>query len=575
MLSQTKRRLPSFFSAWSWGRRARPRTAEMRTVIAELGDLNRTSERGFLLVGGKLADFMTALQRVRDGTATVADLLSSQRADEATAALQGVLAQSEGMESRLQSHSGLLHSVTAAARELSLPVISFATAVRTFRVLGTMIRIESSRLSQAESDLETLAADVHALTVELGRRTDQMLEGCEALRERAETSLAHTRRATSQQKQRLPELVEAVMEGVSAVQQRRSMAQQTALEIVKQYERALALVSEIVSDMQSHDITRQRVEHVMAALEGALEAPRATLAPVLSLQGRQLRESGDLFARSVSGMCGNLTQLAREVRNMSEQTHSLLQNSGSDGGDFLAELESTYAEVLAGLADCRRLDRDLPDAGAALAATARQVAGLAGEIEEVGWRMHLIALNTSIRAAHIGLRGEPLGRLGNATQMLCSVAQEGAGRVTAVLQSMEAERQAKAAEQGVDEAIPEEALRGRIVRLRASRDAARKQAEHMADVARDLAAVAESLVEELERRSAFSRVVAGCAEKLERLAGECGASAGGGAGEPQLDRLMALYTMDSERAAHNGDSGEASTAVESPDDKSEDNVEFF
>jgi hypothetical protein len=585
MLSASGQRWRFLSGGWARRRSRRANAAEAGLVAAGLKELNATSERSFLRAGGQLTEFLTVLHESHDGTVAIVKLLSSEKAEAAAELLRDVLARSEEMERRVRSYSALLESVTGATRELSVPVLSFASAVRNFRVLGTLIRIESSRLSQSGAGLDALAAEVTGLTGELERRANGMLAACEALSHRVEASLARTQHAGVRQEQRLPALVQTVIAGVAAVEEKRAMAERTAAAVVERFERALALLGEVVAGLQFHDITRQRVEHVITALSGDLDGqPEDRAAALFGLQATQLRTAGDLFEQSVEGICRNLRRLASEVKDMSSQTCGLFQDSGSGGRPFFSGMEAMYTEVLGSLTDCERLDRGLPDAGEALGGAAGEIAGLAREIEAVGLRMHRIALNTSIRAVHVGVKGEPLEQLGSAIQALCSVALDGAAQVSTILESVES---AHAADLNVvrrsDEALPEAlALQERITRLRAAGEAEEVQAARVVESSRLLAEAVEALVEDLQRHSIFPGVAKDCAGKLERLAAGPG-GAKGAHHEAHLDQLRALYTMESERAVHDRASREETApasvlqadGVAGVDGDLGDNVELF
>jgi hypothetical protein len=136
---------------------------KVEQVIADLEDLNRSTERDFLAIGGKLMDFLSTAQRISSDMTAVADLIAGEQGERASQALADVLEGARQMQSRAEQRDEALGILSNSARSISSTFARFLDTVSTFRALGTLVRIETARLGTTGVDLEHVAAEVKLL----------------------------------------------------------------------------------------------------------------------------------------------------------------------------------------------------------------------------------------------------------------------------------------------------------------------------------------------------------------------------------------------------------------------------
>jgi len=177
-------------------------------------------------------------------------------------------------------------------------------------------------------------------------------------------------------------------------------------------------ISEAVASQQSHDITRQQVEHVVEALEklsndlAAAEGFQAghellsTLVveagDVCELQEAQLNFATSELYTAVCIIVENLRDIAGKQTSMAQETLLVAGVSDSGGSSFVDNLKQGMSSITSVLVNCDRSDRNIADTMQNVAATIQQITVFVEDIEHIGSEIDLIALNSQIKAAHTG-----------------------------------------------------------------------------------------------------------------------------------------------------------------------------
>jgi methyl-accepting chemotaxis protein len=102
-------------------------------VIADLEHLNRHTEQDFLRIGGKLAEFIEAVNLISAELTALADWEHGQRASQALASALDLANQ---MTRGVHEGNSLLGSMRQEAERLKHTLAEFNQTVATFRTLG-------------------------------------------------------------------------------------------------------------------------------------------------------------------------------------------------------------------------------------------------------------------------------------------------------------------------------------------------------------------------------------------------------------------------------------------------------
>src|SRR5258708_37986474 len=213
----------------------------------------------------------------------------------------------------------------------------------------------------------------------------------------------------------LPGLIEGVIGGLRAFEERRQRAAESSARQAADYEALCDAAGSVVRSVQLHDITRQQIEHVAEALRqlrSACEGGRGSLPPdaraILALQSSQLCGAAGVFASSVGRMERDLEGMARRVQGMAEAGRTLMGISDDEHESFFLRMEDHFTAILKMLGICTTGQAEMESTAANLAETINRMRASVAEVRGIEIRIQRIATNATIRATHIGTRGDAL-----------------------------------------------------------------------------------------------------------------------------------------------------------------------
>lgn len=407
-------------------------------AIETLRVLAGTTEDEFLQMGSQLQSFF---QRSVDITRMAGELMgivSGERLQMLIGRLRQMMSDMEEYLASARSRSGdsfkTLEQVQNLLEQLTTPLEGFQKMNKTLRMLSISTKIESSRLGDLGSGFVNLAMDVEKLSHQVNEKSATILNHRQLLAVTIQSNLksvhsseaaqdAEVRGALSRTAASLQELI-AVTDRCSSFG---SMVSEVSADVS-------ANISEVVSSQQTHDITRQQVEHVVEALEKLSanlaaaeeavldgESGRALViesGDVCELQEAQLRFATSELYAAVCTIVENLRDVANKQSSMAHESLSVAGVADSGSGSFVDDLRQGMSSVTSVLVGCAKSDHDIATTMQSVAATIQQITGFVEDIEYIGSEIDLIALNSQIKAAHTGREGAALGVLAEAIKRL-------------------------------------------------------------------------------------------------------------------------------------------------------------
>ncbi len=401
-------------------------TKALEQVIGDLDRLNQETERDFLSIGGKLAEFIEAVGLISSELAALRDLISGEHGLRASQALTCALDHSTDMRSLHADRNAGLSDMRQEAMRLKQTLAGFEGTVSTFRTLGVLTRIETARLGSVGADFGNLADDVKALATDVQARVETALVAAVQLIPPIQSATQNISALDEGQAKNLPGIISGVLASISAFRDIQTRAHDSSGRMAAQYEAISDAFKKLIVSIQFHDITRQQVEHVIGALrrvramfEGesgnTRRDPRGTVAAII-LQSSQLADAEKKFAASVASVIHNLDEVASRVREMAEESRMLSGLSEDEKNSFFLEMEKGCTAILGGLSHCAEATAATRVTSIDLAQTIARMRGSIDEIQAIEIQMQRMALNAGIRAAHIGPLGDALSVLAGAMQ---------------------------------------------------------------------------------------------------------------------------------------------------------------
>jgi len=523
-------------------RRFGVRAASSPGVLRELERLNRETEKDFLRLGGRLQEFQQASADLASRLHAVAGLWSGTDAERSREVLAEVLSQSESMLASAGDISFALVAVKSAADQVAEVFAGYERTVATFRLLGTLIRIETARLGDQSTDIGYLADEVQQLAGSIRLRVEEALERAGDLDRRIHAALKNAIDLESRELRQIPSLIERVTAGMNIVQTRREDAIRTSGLLGDRYGALTNAMGELVTALQFHDITRQRVEHVIEALS----APLADAA-VCKLQEAQLAAAEESFAESATCIRSRLAEMAQQIEEMIAEGESLLDRDSAGRDPVLDSLEKSFRAISNALQDGAASERAADGTAGELLNLTEELRSVAEGISAIDLQMHRLALNAGIRAVQIGAGGDALSALAQSLQELASSSCSQSVNVATVLDAMEraaAGLQAVAGNRGNAERPILDDLRVCIQHMNEAARHASQGGAAIAGLARRLRTEISRARETFTVDRQFTSGIARCRRELRAKAAPTGNV------RPELEKCSARYTMHAERAVH-------------------------
>jgi methyl-accepting chemotaxis protein len=409
-----------------------------------LHELSSTTEGEFIQIGESLQDFYRRAGEISRLASSVAERISGGEMARARRELQSVF--DEVKQQGETSRKGVvgLSSLLEASDNIRNQLDGFDKTVKNLRMLCNYIRIESASLGERNEGFDALSDDVKKLGSSVASKSTDLASRSSSISALIRQHLEMAAGYSSHQKEQERMILNRAEQNLSALTDRYQQSSVTLREIADRWVHISKNIGEVVSSLQFHDITRQRLEHAGEALaelvtdatgfvrsgdasgapprwaggKGLLSKRAATLFAPCEIQVAQLRHAQADLTAAVLRMNTNLREIAADSVGMSQEIRKLAGNANGENCSFLSELEKELSSLLAAMSDFMEINRECAASIARVQATVVDMSLFIKDIEVIGIEMRMIALNACVRAARIGNDGMVLGVLAEAIHQL-------------------------------------------------------------------------------------------------------------------------------------------------------------
>jgi hypothetical protein len=294
------------------------------------------------------------------------------------------------------------------------------------------------------------------------------------------------------------------------------------------------------------------VQQALADIESA-HLGEAETAEILSLQAAQLQLARSEMQGAVVKVIENLRSLAAQISATAEQTRKVTGMAGSTDASVFREFEEVIGGIYLLLQEGEMIRVESVTAVATVAEAINDMGGMLEEIEFLGEKMKVVALNAGIRAAHVGRQGAALGVIAESIQQMSREALVlTKGLANGFREIITCARNLGDAEKITREA-PEILLQKATALLGQLQDANSREIDQLQEMDAMAAALAEDLHQvaiATDVHEAFSHDIAQVVEQLNL--GTSLAVTGTERNSRLFRELLDRYTMHSEREVHQG-----------------------
>lgn len=416
--------------------------ADWRDIIVPAIDTLRrmagTTEDEFLQIGSRLQSFYQRSADISGMANQLVSVVSGENVFSLTLRLQQIISDMEeylaNARTRSNESCSTLEQVQVLLEKLSAPMEGFQKMNKSLRMLSISTKIESARLGEVGSGFVNLAMDVEKLSHQVNEKSAAILAHRQLLATMIAANLTNVRSSEADQDVKVKSILRDTASSMQELVSVNERCTQFGIVVAAISAEVTGSISEVVSSMQMHDMTRQQLEHVVEALErlsdelaGAKvsEGDAAHLRGVIidagdvcELQEAQLRFASNELYTAVCSIVEHLREVARKQSLVAQETVTITGAAGSSGSSFVDVMSQGMAAVTTVLTSCAGADKNMSATMKKVAQTINEIAAFVTDIEAIGSEIDLIALNSQIKAALTGPEGAALGVLAEAIKRL-------------------------------------------------------------------------------------------------------------------------------------------------------------
>jgi hypothetical protein len=400
----------------------------IRNAGGKLLCLNRVTESEFLTVGQKLQDFNSKAKEISGLSSSVAGLLFGAQIEDIIDRTHALNDRMRQMEDSSSKGTTILQGICGTIQSIGSQLNALYSIVRQLRMLCLSIKVESARLSDHNLGFDILASDVGKLALEIEQKCASLHEWSTRLGMLIQNTLQHVLGLEAALQRQSGIIIEKTMGNLESLKAQHQLATIGAGQLAKRYDSVSHSIGEVITSLQFHDITRQQIEHAQTAIDHladdlAVQGSQMrrfrrgtwenmlTAADVCELQKAQLRCASDELIAATKRIVDNLHDVARNVSEMAMETQTLMGSAGESGGSFLEEIGFGFSSLSVALADHDKVSRELSEATRSVGSALEQMSAFAADIEAIGLKIKLVALNAIVKSAQIGTAGASLAVL--------------------------------------------------------------------------------------------------------------------------------------------------------------------
>ena len=421
---------------------------DLHMTIQTLGELTSSTEDEFLSLGIKLQQFNGDSRDISELSSSITTMMSGKEMTDATEGIRKILKRIQDLDNDSRKGTEILRAILNRIEEMHRPLIGFERIVRNLRVLCNFIKIESARLEFRDTGFDTLSEDVGKLAIKIESKSADLFDQSMLLSLMVKGNLNKIGEFEQSSHGQALCIVEGAIRCLNSLTEKHDLSSATLHDAATRWYQISRDIGEVVSSLQFHDITRQRIEHVKESLVEITEnqsEPRKTkrlkgLKDNLSvttgkdlsgssggiisavsacvLQRAQLDHARSEVISAIERIIKGLQDVAHHIKEMCEETCKLVNVSDASGSTFISSLEKGFSVLTGSIAEYHRINEQLSETIDHAAQTIGAMSTFISDLEKIGIEIRMIGLNACIRAAHVGEKGAALGVLADTIHLL-------------------------------------------------------------------------------------------------------------------------------------------------------------
>ena len=410
----------------------------------QIKNIVELSEKEFIQIGEKLQNFYSEAKGITRLSTSLTNSMSGEIIGKSITELQDMLKQINhyltAIETKFESGKNKLEIICQILIEISEKVVYFQYIVKHLRILGISTKIESARLGTDEQGFNTLADNVDNLSVKINDRSYGIKEKTAAL---FKSACAARSTITSLSGKEHENSIIILANSKKSLDSLVSQFKLSTFEVNKLSTRSEKIsndIGQVVISVQYHDITKQQLEHVKDVFKNlSITSKKNSINNITEnednellnliyntckLQDAQLNHSKDDLCLATEKMLDSLSNVGKNVSGIYSELSGLFEKGDQQQSSVLNEIEKNLISVSETLVNNSEVEKSLILSIESVSRTINELSTFVEDIDGIGTEIELIALNASIKSAHTGENGAPMGIIAESIQNLSKEAKE-------------------------------------------------------------------------------------------------------------------------------------------------------
>ena len=378
-------------------------------------------------MGENLQRFHTMAKNIAELSSKIAMQLSNKTMQAELSELQYIFNRTLELDEHSRSGAESLKAMLAGLEIMQNHINAFSRITRNLHVLCRLIRIESARFDLTGHEFTALGEDVHKLTQDVEAGSSHLRDHSRALTLMIQENHSRVSLFRGGQQTNARFILDHAVVNVTSLEEKNRLSSQILSEATDRWKQISEDIGEIVSSLQFHDITRQRIEHVAAFLRHTAQGQQksaeqngphqqakmdpAFILQACSLQKSQLLNAGEEMEEAGNRMIQSVLQISKSIAEIAAQTLRINEGGKLAESSFVAGLEKSLVHLTKIISEYESANHEILTTLEYVSEKVKVLASFIGEIEHLGIEIRKVALNACIHSANAGDSGLALGVL--------------------------------------------------------------------------------------------------------------------------------------------------------------------
>jgi len=401
--------------------------SEIPAISDGLAQCAREIDGAFNGVAERLGDGLNLFEGLKSNFGDLSNELTGAGMDHTRDMLTSLAKELLAFGEALPAETAMLESMTNYDAKASQTFALLWEHLQLIAVLARSTRIEAASLTSYRDEIGSFTGKIITLTTQAKESIDESRRTYARLTALLTNALAQQRQFTSRYHDSLQAVAGKLSHSVEVIGERAAKSTVFTADAAQRARQLSIAVGGAIVSMQSGDNIRQRLEHVVTALNMIDGTGADAFSLVIKhLQTRQLKSANEVLRKEVRGIDQALAQLERDSRAMVDLGRTLYSGGGSTSNSFLDTLNTDLADASALVRKCIEARNSVDQATHSLTSMVDLFRETEAKLSETIQDILMIGTNAGLLAGRLGNSGRGLVVIANEVKAVAALIEKAA-----------------------------------------------------------------------------------------------------------------------------------------------------